>query len=288
MRSFRPLCLLTGAMFVLALALGPAISAGTPKPVQEVVQSGDTQAVLSYDKSTGRYGMTTYANITLQISRAGSTLYDQAVPRYGPSEPLVWPFDYPKKAISLRHLDGPGPPEVVLNLYWGGAHCCEWTRVYRYDSASDNYTVTQHLWGDPGYKLEQIGNQLLFVSADDRFAYAFTDFADSVMPIQIWSYAAGNWQDVTRAHKPLIKREAAELWQAYLAAAHQRREPRGILAAWAADEFELGQRAQASAQLEQLAGSGALNSALSGVDTPADPHPYVRALLRFLHKNGYG
>lgn len=67
--------------------------------------------------------------------------------------------------------------------YWGGAHCCEWTRVYRYDPASNSYTVSQHLWGDPGYKLEQIGKQLLFVSADDRFAYAFTDFADSVMPI---------------------------------------------------------------------------------------------------------
>ena len=279
---------MAGLAFVLALALGPAISARTPKPVQEVVQSGDTQAVLSYDKSTDRYGMGTYANITLQISRAGSTLYDQAVPRYGPSQPLVWPFDYPKKAISLRHLDGPGPPEVVLNLYWGGAHCCEWTRVYRYDPASNSYTVSQHLWGDPGYKLEQIGKQLLFVSADDRFAYAFTDFADSVMPIQIWSYTAGTWQNVTRAHKPLIKREAAELWQAYLAAAHQRREPRGILAAWAADEFELGQRAHATAKLDTLAGSGALNSALSGVDTPANPYAYVQALLRFLHKNGYG
>ena len=279
---------MAGVALILALALGSAVVAGIPKPVQEVVRSGDTEAVLSYDKSTDRYGMVTYANMTLEISRAGSILYDQAVPRYGPSQPLVWPFDYPKKAISLRHLDGPGPPEVVLNLYWGGAHCCEWTRVYHYDPATDSYTVSQHLWGDPGYKLEQIGTQLLFVSADDRFAYAFTDFADSVMPIQLWSYTAGNWQNVTRAHKPLIRREAAQFWQAYLAAARQRREPRGILAAWAADEFALGQRAQTTAQLEALARSGALNSVLSGVDTPSDPHAYVQALLRFLHKNGYG
>jgi hypothetical protein len=113
-------------------------------------------------------------------------------------------------------------------------------------------------------------------------------FADSVMPLQIWSYSAGAWQNVTRAHKPLIRREAAVLWQAYLAAAHKQREPRGIPAAWAADEFELGQRAQATAKLNTLAGSGALDSALSGVDRPSDPHAYVKALLRFLHKNGYG
>ena len=61
---------------------------------------------------------------------------------------------------------------------------------------------------------------------------------------------------------------------------------RGILAAWAADEFSLRHDKEATAQLDGLANSGALN-AVSSADTPADPHAYVVALLNFLRKRGY-
>jgi hypothetical protein len=31
----------------------------------------------------------------------------------------------------VRDLDGDGEPEVLVDFYWGGVHCCFYTDVYR-------------------------------------------------------------------------------------------------------------------------------------------------------------
>jgi len=267
----------------LALVASPAFAhtSGTIIHRQETVASGGVSATLSYDEVKGQYGFESASNLVLTISRRGTVLLTQKVPPYSKQESRVQPnnaYFTSRKSVWIRRLDGSPDPEVALDLNWGGAHCCEWTRVYRYNAGSGRYTVAQHLWGDPGYRLQQVQGHPLFVSADDAFAYAFTDFADSLFPVQLWSYTNGKFTNMTRHYPTLISPDAAKLWAGFRNAQRAHREPRGWLAAWAADEFALGYGAQTTAQLNQVAASGALNIP-PGVtaDIPADPHACRRA-----------
>lgn len=249
--------------------------------------SGSVRATLSYERAHGGYG---YDHVSLQIRRRSRLVFDRRMPPYSKRITTVWPgFAGPnRKPVAVRRLDASAEPEVLVDLFWGGAHCCTWTRVYRYRPATGTYVASQHLWGDPGYVLRTIGGRPVFVTGDDAFAYAFTDYADSPLPVQLWAWHTGRFENVTRHYPAQIRADARRLATGIRQARARHGELRGLLAAWTADQFLLGRRVAATSQLNGLASSGALAPAPGGVDTPADPHEYVRALLTFLRKHGYG
>ena len=77
---------------------------------------------------------------------------------------------------------------MLLLLNWNGAHCCAWSRIYRYVASRRTYVASTHFWGDDFspriHDLDGDGKPE-FTAFDDRFAYAFGSFADSSFPIQI-------------------------------------------------------------------------------------------------------
>src|SRR5262249_30274096 len=141
-----------------------------------------------------------------------------------------------------RDLDADNEPEVLVELYTNGAHCCTVTLIYRWDPRTNRYVSVARNWGDPGYRLAELDadGRPELVSADDRFAHEFTAFAGSALPTQIWRYDHGSFVDVTRRFPGVTKREVATLWHGYLADRKQKLDVRGVLAAWAADEELLG------------------------------------------------
>jgi hypothetical protein len=89
--------------------------------------------------------------------------------------------------------------------------------------------------------------------------------------------------DVTRSFPSLIRKDAASYWKFY------RREPaaaRGLLAAWLADEYLLGRRAQAWATMRRLNRSGAFRLGPEGDSWPGGS-AYLHALRRYVVKLGY-
>ena len=193
-----------------------------------------------------------------------------------------------RKAIHIRRLDDRrGEPEVVVDLYWGGAHCCFYTVVFRYDAAARTYIRASHLWGDAPPRLRELGSDglLEFVGGDERFAYAFTSFADSVFPIQIWKFAAGRFVDATRSFPAQIRASAKRHFAEYRSARHSDRSVRGILAAYLAERSLLGESRQGWAVLRAAAARGDLTHTYDGPDTAA---PYLARLKAFLARNGYG
>jgi hypothetical protein len=187
--------------------------------------------------------------------------------------------------LHVRDLDADGESEFWVDTYTGGAHCCFESRFFRYVPARATYARTLHSWADVGYRAKNVDGRdsVELVSADDRFAYIFTDFADSSFPIKLWHFEHGRVLDVTRAFPGLVGHDAKDLWRTYL----ERRDKgdvRGILAAWLADEYLLGRAQQ---------GWGALDAAnkrgeLVGIDHvwPSGSR-YLRALRAFLVKTGY-
>ena len=92
----------------------------------------------------------------------------------------------------------------------------------------------------------------VFVTADDRFAYEFTSFAASGLPVEVLAIGAhGVMNDVTQSQLDLVKKDAAQWWHAYMSQRGKSAEDdiRGVLGAWCADEYRLGDKAACDAEL---------------------------------------
>jgi hypothetical protein len=247
------------------------------------VVSGDTAATLSYQHDPQNPGAP-YSKLRLSISASGRHTYTHPVDAVLCGS-TCWPaLDITgNPVLRVADIERDGSPDVILNLYSGGAHCCFITQVYRYDAPVATYSVSQRDFADAGASLRTLGGAPVFVSADDRFAYTFAPFAFSGLPIQIWSFAQGRFSDVTRRYPAEIAADAARQYSGF---ATGRRQGLGLgfLAAWAADEDLLGHAPRVARTLAAANRAGELRSAdgFSKSDSA-----FIALLQRFLVKTGY-
>jgi hypothetical protein len=270
----RARSVLLAALAALA-ATAPAASAQT-----ETRSSGAVTATLSYDHVQDA---PEWQNLRLTITRDGAQVL-AGDPHTGDCEaPYCAPAGFGDSAsIAVDDLDGDGEPEVILDLYTGGAHCCSLSRFYRFDGTT--YVPADRNFGDPGYRIADLDGDGVkeLITRDDRFAYAFTAFAFSLLPVRIYDLRAGSWQLVTERFADEIRKDAKANWK-YFLKARRYNEPRGAIAAWAADQFMLGRRDTARRTLHRLARQGRL----PGSQPPKRQSAFVRKLLRFLARHGY-
>ncbi|MBD1823258.1 hypothetical protein H6F51_12290 [Cyanobacteria bacterium FACHB-DQ100] len=211
----------------------------------KTVQQGEVKAELSYEQ-TSTDGFPQVKNVRLKIQRSGQTVFDQAPKISEYDRPMVsFGMNERDRGFVVRDLNGDKDPEVIADMYTGGAHCCEYSLIYQYDSAQKQYVESQAYWGNLGYQLRDLDRdgKTEFYSADDRFAYAFTSYAASAFPVQIWRFDNGKMIDVTRQYPKLIYSDAYKLWQGYQQVRTEKdAEVKGILAAYLADKYLLGQQ----------------------------------------------
>ena len=268
-----------------------ALLASTPHAgAEEITRSaGGTHATLVYRpvQHLGP-GDDYFADARVRLARDGKQVFAERVPLHPRLAPGT-PVRGETRTFAVRDLDGDGEPEILLELDSAGAHCCAWTRVYRWDTRTGTYDPAAHFWGNASSRptptdADADGRPEL-VSTDDRFAYDFNGYAGSVRPIQIWSYARGAFRDVTRQHPDLVRRDAARLWRLYV---EDRRSlpgsARGLLPAWAAELYLLGEGARADRELQNAARRGYL---LPAVDGPRDPAAYTAAEQAPDRRTGY-
>jgi hypothetical protein len=243
--------------------------------------NGNVSATFSFARDDDTHSV---ADLWLTITRGGETLYDDA-PDVGDCDSYdsCGPASAERDSIRVRDLDGDGEPEVLLDLYWGGAHCCFFANVYSFDGSG--YSSVSRNFADAGYRLGDIDADGIpeFVSADARFAYRFTSFASSLFPLQILSLFEGRFYDQTDQYPDRLKADAKRAWHHYRHALRGNDyEPRGAIAAWAADEYRLGRRASAMRTLRSLARHRQLPGTL-----PKSQQSFVRKLDGFLPRTGY-
>ena len=267
----------------LAVALG-LVSATTataaPKPHVERARAGAVQAVFSYAYDAAKFRFTKQR---LTIRRSGETRFAETLRRPPEGGFNAQPAGYfaHRRSVSISDLDGDGEPEVVLDLYWGGAHCCWYTQIYRYIADTARYRTIVHVWGNFSYVLADLDHngQQELVTRDNRFSYAFASFADSRWPVHILGYRRGRLTLETTAYPSEIRRDATALWREAMAR-RRGRSNQGIIAAWAADQCMLGHPAAAFRIIDRLARSGRVHGEMPRVR-------FKNRLRRFLRRTGY-
>ena len=268
---------------VLVLAAS-AVPASAALATTQTASAGGVTATFTF---AGKYP--NYTGLHLTIAQSGAVLYDQPV-RSKTCGKFCAPGATGAKASSVHiiDLDHTGQPNVVLDIYTGGAHCCSIAQVFTFNPGTKTYAKVERNFGDPGYRLEDLSHDghFEFVTADDAFAYTFTDFAASGLPLQILTFTGSRFVDVTDRYPALIRKDAAFWLKTFKGMRRQHyQDSVGVIAAWAADEYRLGRSAAANRYLSQQAKAGHLKSAL-GRSVPQGQR-FVAALKKFLRRHGY-
>jgi hypothetical protein len=267
---------------MLALA-APATAA----PGSETVQSGQVTATLSWKQNDARG----FTDVRVVISRAGKQLVSEETdPRCKEFCPQPANLGAGRRSIAIRNLGGDAELEVLVDLYSGGAHCCLISLIYGFQPSSGTYAKLRHDWGNPGYRLRDLGRdrRLEFVTEDDRFSNLFTSYAESGRPIRIFRYDGRRLVKVTRRFRRQIARHARGLYRLYRRLRRQRGvDLRGVLAGWQADNYLRSRRTAARGwrKLRAAARRGELRRPQHA--TGPSGRAYLRALLRKLRRFGY-
>jgi hypothetical protein len=274
---------------VLVIAAAPA-SAATRI---ETATSGKVTANFTYDYKKTQFGSYDFSNLHVTIDRAGTRLVDEPLEDQECAGCSDWPADQGSKAtqsVTVRDLDADGEPEVLIDLYSGGANCCWFSVSYRFDEAQSKY-VKKVL--RPGlsfpYTLKDLDKNGIpeFRSVDYRFAYKYGSNADTPRPLRIFDWDAGKLVDVTVDFPRLAAQDAADMYKGYL----QYRKVkdvnvRGLLAAYLADSYRAGNGRVAWRRVVAAYRRGDVDKKFEG-DVGPHGKAYLTSLRRFLNKLGY-
>ena len=167
--------LIAGLAAALALIASPAALATT-----QTARSGNVTASFTF---SGSYP--NFTGLQLSIAQGSTVYYDEPV-----TSKLCGTYCAPgspsgsQGSVHVLDLEHDGQPDVLLDLYSGGAHCCWIEQIFSFDPGTMTYAVSQHDFGDPGEDIVDLrhNGRYEFLTADDSFAYRFTDFARRACP----------------------------------------------------------------------------------------------------------
>lgn len=273
---------ITPFLVLLSLLALPASASAA----SDVATSGDVRATLTYNCPDGTY---TCREMRFRISRGSgnsNVVLDQRLTLagnqpFGPGRP-------DGNSVYFANLDSDAEPEILVDLYTGGAHCCLVSFIYDYNGSS--YNRIGRNWGDPGYVLTNIDRRERpeFRSGDKRFAFLYTSFAESRFPIQIWRFRGGRLKTVTREFRNTVRRDRDSHLRAYRRIRRAKGDVRGALAAYQADNYLLGRRTAARGWriLRRVVRQGKVNRPRELAHGPYG-RAYLRSLQRKLRQFGY-
>jgi hypothetical protein len=148
-------------------------------------------------------------------------------------------------SAQLVELDpGNSEPEVLLNFFSGGAHCCYSLELYKFESGRWNNVPFQGPQaptgsGDgDGDNVEDIDHDGVaeMIERDDAFLYKFDSYAGSYSPARIYALRDGHWTDVSSrpAYRSMYVHSAKEMAKAC------KSESNSFWAAYAAEQAIIG------------------------------------------------
>jgi hypothetical protein len=163
-------------------------------------------------------------------------------------------------ALKVADLDGDGEPEILVDVFSGGAHCCLTARLLTWNGTG--YTPKDIDYQDVGYQLKDLDGdgRPELVGSDPVFSAAFTAFAGSGFPPWVLDVDHGTTVDVTRKYPKLVRADASS-WLKLLRKAKRDDDVRGVLAAYVADEYLLGRGSTGTREVDHQRRAGRVTKA---------------------------
>jgi len=252
-----------------------------PSGMVERFGNGNVQAEIIYEQANNT---DLVSDLRLKIIRGGEMMFNEPVPvksLAGESDSTMAVLAGRFVKVQLLDLDGNGESEVLVDLFTinnnnvafaGGTY----SLIYRYEPLQKKYTMLRHYWGNVNYRLKDLDNDniLEFKSLDSRFANVFSNVNESVFPIRIWQYRQGEILDVTNKYPAQINTSASEIWLEFYRRSNQNKNVKGILAAYLANKYMLGEKEDGWRLIEK-------------VYQGSDRAEYFASLRQFLTDKGY-
>ncbi|WP_204137672.1 hypothetical protein [Halomicronema sp. CCY15110] len=200
--------LLAGA---IALSMGPAALAeplatlelgDMPLRNQELIAGPTRVVIIEFDPLNFDTDETQYLTYGVYINDDFQTQVRQAV-------------DFRFANFSLQNLDPDGVPEVVFHRYTGGAHCCSIYTIYsaQGDRLHRNLTYPLDAAAAGGFEDIDGDGYSEFLSADQRFLYAFGSYASSWPPNIFLTFRHGSLIDTTRQFPDRLRSTAYTMYE---------------------------------------------------------------------------
>ena len=147
--------------------------------------------------------------------------------------------------VFLRDLDKSGTPEVIVETFSGGAHCC--TSAFIYTKRQGKFQIVEtgpKDGGGFGYQDLDGDGTIELVSKDQSFYYSFSAYAFSFPPSQIFSLKDGKLIDTTRNYPRYLRAELQRMFTAIKEITREGGQINGVLAGYVAQKALLGEFAQ--------------------------------------------
>ena len=188
--------------------------------------------------------------------------------------------------LQVVDLDADGEPEVLVDAYTGGAHCCALTEILRFDG--DDLRAGRGLLGQHRLRAEGPRRRRApGVRHRRRRVLLRLQLVRGLVPpaarcSTTTSTAKGSFSDVTRRFPALARKNAKDALHALARARRGHFETLGAVSAYVADLYLLGRGREVRPYLARARKRGDLRNA-----TGRAPRGFDRQLLAFLHKQGY-
>lgn len=149
--------------------------------------------------------------------------------------------------IELTDLDSDGTPEVVVQTFTGGAHCCLAITTYTWQSEQFNPVYFGYLDGGGGEFKDLNDDGLMeFVTLDNAFFYSFSSYAGSYPPSVMLTYENGEYRDTTPQFTNYLEDTAAGMrFTVEDPEFADRGDKNGVLAGYVAQSIRLGRYREA-------------------------------------------
>jgi hypothetical protein len=207
--------------------------------VQKTLTLGEIKAELLADSNS------TIQVMQIKITRRGELISEDVVSMANLSSPGIKTVKTARVIdFKILDLDNDKEPEILVDLLVDGENNLKgyYSVIYRYSPIKKEYRDLQQKWGLTSYQLKTDNqDNPILIHYDQRFSQQFKVYSPEQLPLQIFKYQFGEWQDVTRQYAELIKEHNSALWQEVNKRSRLKQDLKGVLAAYLAQQYLLGQ-----------------------------------------------
>ena len=207
--------------------------------VQKTVTLGEIKAQLLADSNS------TIQLMQIKITRKGDLISEDVISMANLSSPGVKTVKNARVIdFEILDLDNDKEPEILVDLLIDEDNNLKsyYSVIYQYSPIKREYRDLQQKWGLISYQLKTDNQETpILIHYDQRFSKQFQVYTPEQLPLQIFKYQFGEWQDVTKKYSELLAEHNSVLLQEITKRNRLKQDLKGVLAAYLAQQYLLGE-----------------------------------------------